>query len=211
MTTPFSLDKHGQRVPTRSCPRRPRWGRPPAARVSGLRRTRTRWRRRHASTGNAAPGNRGRRRRGGSRASLTSGVAPMYATRRWTSRRAGSLASPSGSSSGSGLYVGPRMNPISQRSPSRSDKALRHCQPISERTTFVHAVDEWCSPRFLIAIPTTASTEPPVPSVSTPPTSNMQSGEDGNGIELDIRNVPLGLCSSSLAAPFSERALYPKA
>jgi hypothetical protein len=39
----------------------------------------------------------------------------------------------------------------------------------------------------------------------------MHSGEDGNGIELDIRNVPLGLCSSSLAAPFSERALYPKA
>ena len=31
MTTPFWLDTHGQRVPTRSCPRRPRWGRPPAA------------------------------------------------------------------------------------------------------------------------------------------------------------------------------------
>ncbi len=31
------------------------------------------------------------------------------------------------------------------------------------------------------------------------------------GIELEITNAPLGLCSSSLAAPFSERALYPKA
>src|SRR2546427_7568106 len=35
--------------------------------------------------------------------------------------------------------------------------------------------------------------------------------ENGNGIELEITNAPLGLCSSSLAAPFSERALYPKA
>jgi hypothetical protein len=43
--------------------------------------------------------------------------------------------------------------------------------------------------------------------------SNKQSGEDGNGnsIELEITNAPLGLCSSALAAPFSERALYPKA
>jgi len=31
------------------------------------------------------------------------------------------------------------------------------------------------------------------------------------GIELEITNAPLGLYSSSLAAPFSERALYPKA
>jgi hypothetical protein len=41
--------------------------------------------------------------------------------------------------------------------------------------------------------------------------SNKQSGEDGNDIEVEITNAPSGLCSSSLAAPFSERALYPKA
>ena len=38
-----------------------------------------------------------------------------------------SLASPSGSCSGSGLYVGPRMNPVSQHAPWRTDKALRYC------------------------------------------------------------------------------------
>jgi hypothetical protein len=41
--------------------------------------------------------------------------------------------------------------------------------------------------------------------------SNQHSGADGNGIELEITNAPLGLCSSSLSAPFSERALCPKA
>jgi hypothetical protein len=109
------------------------------------------------------------------------------------------------------------MNPISQRSPWRTDKALRHCQGIRERTTFVRAVDQWCSPGFLILIDrhphdsVHEAARPVGQLVNAPPTSNMHSGEDGNGIELDIRNVPLGLCSSSLAAPFSERALYPKA
>src|SRR2546427_12676861 len=41
--------------------------------------------------------------------------------------------------------------------------------------------------------------------------SSLGEDENGNGIEFEITNAPLRLCSSSLAAPFSERALYPKA
>jgi hypothetical protein len=43
------------------------------------------------------------------------------------------------------------------------------------------------------------------------PGSGFGEGQDGNDIEVEITNAPSGLCSSSLAAPFSERALYPKA